>query len=118
MMTARTASLTSAEAYAIASEWGSYVSAGDPGACLYGFRKGDGRPVSGTHRAACIEYIDGTLLKWTMWEFATAQSPTARHAALKDWRSLILLRRYLLTAPEWVPTRQAVRRSMEHRVAA
>lgn len=50
--------LTKAKAFAIASEWGSYLHSSDPGACFYGFRAGDGRPVSEEHRAQCLAYLD------------------------------------------------------------
>lgn len=48
--------MTPAKAYDIASNWGSYMTAGDPGACFYGFRFGDGRPVSEAHRVDCLTY--------------------------------------------------------------
>lgn len=43
-------------AYLIASDYGSFLHAGDPGACFYGFRFNDGRPDSEQHRAKCIAY--------------------------------------------------------------
>lgn len=50
-------SLTPATAFAVASSYGSYVSAGDPGACMYAFRAGDGRPVSEAHRTQVLDYL-------------------------------------------------------------
>lgn len=49
-------------AYAIASQWGSYLSVGDVGACFYGFHFDDGRPVSEAHRKACESYTARLLL--------------------------------------------------------
>lgn len=49
--------ITKERAYGIASQWGSLISAGDPGACLYAFHFNDGRPVSDTHRLACLKYL-------------------------------------------------------------
>jgi hypothetical protein len=48
--------ITQKRAYAIASSWGSYLSNSDPGACFYGFRADDGRPVSEAHRVQCLTY--------------------------------------------------------------
>ena len=48
---------TPAEAYAIASQWGSLVRSGDPGAVFYSFPFEDARPQSPDHRLA--------LLRWT-----------------------------------------------------
>ena len=53
--------LTPQDAWAIAAGWGSYARNGDPGACLYSFHAGDGRPVSEEHRAACLAYVDDLL---------------------------------------------------------
>lgn len=49
-------------AYEVASNWGSYLYAGDPGACFYGFRFNDGRPATEHHRALCITHLDKDLL--------------------------------------------------------
>lgn len=48
-------------AYEIASQWGSYISSGDPGACFYGFKVADGRPQNQEHRHDCLNYIDNLL---------------------------------------------------------
>lgn len=54
--------LASSAAYSIASQWGSFITAGDPGACFYGFQFGDARPQSEKHRDQCITYIDRELM--------------------------------------------------------
>lgn len=54
--------MTPAKAYDVASQWGSFMSTGDPGGCLYGFHLGDGRPVNEAHRKACLDYLDTDLL--------------------------------------------------------
>lgn len=43
-------------AFDLASSWGSYMHAGDPGACFYGFALNDGRPASPLHRSLCLNY--------------------------------------------------------------
>ncbi len=60
--------MTPARAYEIASPWGSYIHATDPGACLYGFRFNDGRPANERHRRACIAYVKdmATKLEWRL----------------------------------------------------
>lgn len=44
------------KAYEVASQWGSYMHAGDPGAAFYGFHPNDGRPQDERHRGACLAY--------------------------------------------------------------
>jgi len=46
------------DAWLYAASWGSYMRAGDPGACMYGF---DARfhLKSEAHRAACLDHIAG-----------------------------------------------------------
>ena len=41
-----------------AADWGSYMSDGDPGACMYGFSE-DGKVQSEQHRSQCIAWLDG-----------------------------------------------------------
>lgn len=53
--------MTPEYAYKIASQWGSFMSAGDPGACFYSFHSNDGRPVDETHRMACLRYTFALL---------------------------------------------------------
>ena len=48
--------ISPATAYTIASQWGSFVRTGDPGAIFYTFPPGDARPVDEAHRADCIVY--------------------------------------------------------------
>ena len=54
--------LTPRAAYAIASDWGSFQRAGDPGAVFYTFRPNDARPDSERHRRQCLDYL-ASLLK-------------------------------------------------------
>lgn len=49
--------ITKERAFALASQWGSFIAAGDPGACMYGFYANDGRPVSERHRMECLRYL-------------------------------------------------------------
>ena len=51
--------MTETEAIAYAAEWGSYMCAGDPGACMYGFSPETGLKVqSEQHRTACLDWIE------------------------------------------------------------
>jgi hypothetical protein len=50
--------MTGREFWERAAQWGSYMRAGDPGACLYGFDE-RGYVQSEDHRQACIRYLDG-----------------------------------------------------------
>jgi hypothetical protein len=87
-MTAR--ALTPAAAYAIASCWGSYLHSADPGACLYGFRAGDGRPASEPHRAQCLRYVTDLINR--------VETKAAK-------RELVALERWFLSAPLWSEAR-------------
>jgi len=49
------------EAWLYAASWGSYMTNGDPGACMYGFSE-DCRPQSERHRADCLAWIDTECL--------------------------------------------------------
>lgn len=51
-----TIKFTPAEAWEYASQWGSYMKAGDPGACMYGFNE-DCRPQSEEHRQEVIDWM-------------------------------------------------------------
>lgn len=53
--------LSPSEAFEIASQWGSYISNGDPGAIFYSFPLNDARPQGDDHRAACLAYTDDLL---------------------------------------------------------
>jgi len=44
-------------AWLYAAEWGSYMTGGDPGACMYGFSE-DFRVQSEEHRQNCLNWID------------------------------------------------------------
>lgn len=54
--------LTPRQAYDLASSWGSFVRAGDPGAVFYSFRPGDARPNDEGHRRQCLIYV-GDLIR-------------------------------------------------------
>lgn len=53
----RVANLSPRELWLTAAEWGSYMTGGDPGACMYGFTE-SGTVQSEEHRAACLDWID------------------------------------------------------------
>lgn len=44
------------EVQGFAATWGSYMTGGDPGACMYGFDE-TGYPQNETHKADCIAYM-------------------------------------------------------------
>lgn len=48
--------MDSYEAWEYAAQWGSYMRAGDPGACMYGFDE-KFRVQSEQHRADCLDHI-------------------------------------------------------------
>ena len=48
--------MTPTEFWLAAAEWGSYMTSGDPGACMYGFDE-HGRVQSEEHRQRCINWI-------------------------------------------------------------
>jgi len=45
------------EFWLAAADWGSYMTADDPGACMYGFDE-HSRVQSETHRQQCMDYIE------------------------------------------------------------
>jgi hypothetical protein len=49
------------KAYQLTTHWGSYMNSWDPGACMYGFGVGDGRPQSEAHRKQCLDYLQGMI---------------------------------------------------------
>lgn len=53
--------MTKEQAYALASQWGSYMNDSDPGACFYAFHTNDGRPQDEDHRAQCIAHTDACI---------------------------------------------------------
>jgi hypothetical protein len=50
------AGMTNKDAWLYAESWGSFMTSGDPGACLYGFSE-DFRVQSESHRADCLEQM-------------------------------------------------------------
>lgn len=96
--------LTPAAAYAIASQWGSYRTAGDPGACFYAFRKDDGRPASEEHRAQCIRYLDREC--WVAAQLGIENARAWRDAprlaaAESNMEALRQLKAWFRAAPLW-----------------
>lgn len=77
-------------AYSLASQFGSYQRAGDPGACFYAFHADDGRPVSEAHRRQLLEQI-AARLRW--------REGCAYRGASTERRNLRALRRYYSAAP-------------------
>lgn len=57
--------MTPKQAYDIASQWGSYVHDGDPGAVFYTFPGGDGRPQNEGHRKLLLAYCDSLITALT-----------------------------------------------------
>jgi hypothetical protein len=55
--------MTPHQAYVIASQWGSYINTGDPGACFYGFKFNDGRPKDELNRGLCLAYTQSLIAK-------------------------------------------------------
>lgn len=96
--------LTPSAAYAIASQWGSYVRAGDSGACFHAFRKDDARPVNKWHRAQCVRYLERECLVAAQLRLENAQAwrDVARIAsAERDLADLRHLKCWFRTAPLW-----------------
>lgn len=71
------------EAWLYAAEWGSFVTNGDPGACMYGFSE-NAQPQSEEHRARCLRWIDERCMP---------------HASAGERVKLRRLREYLADAP-------------------
>jgi hypothetical protein len=74
--------ITKERAYTLASQRGSFINAGDPGACMYAFHVGDGRPVTEAHRLQCLRWL------------RTRRADTA-----KDEREMFQLIRFMANAP-------------------
>lgn len=53
--------MTPKRAFKIATQHGSYVYNGDPGACFYAFHFDDGRPVSEAHRKMCVDRCEAMI---------------------------------------------------------
>lgn len=47
-------------AWGYAAQWGSYMTSGDPGACMYGFDESF-TVQSEEHRADCIAWMEGAM---------------------------------------------------------
>lgn len=75
--------MTPGNAWLLAAQWGSYMRAGDPGACMYGFDH-RGMVQTETHRKQCLDWIDNHCARW---------------AAPIDLKELSDLREYIAQAP-------------------
>ncbi|QPC87128.1 hypothetical protein GA830_10520 [Mesorhizobium sp. NBSH29] len=53
--------ISPAAAYAIASQWGSYMHATDPGFVFYTFPPNDARPIGADHRRQCLQHTADCL---------------------------------------------------------
>jgi hypothetical protein len=80
--------MTPKQAWLRAAEWGSYMCAGDPGACMYGFDE-RGAVQSEEHRQACLAYIDGEC----------RAAAAVNDDSAQDNRDLDELRAYIASAP-------------------
>ncbi|TIS37524.1 hypothetical protein [Mesorhizobium sp.] len=49
--------ITKERAFALASQWASFMHTTDPGQCLYAFYSNDGRPLSEAHRLECLRWL-------------------------------------------------------------
>jgi hypothetical protein len=82
--------MTPFDAWLFAASWGSYMTSGDPGACMYGFDE-TCRVQDETHREACLHWIDTECL------------PLVRNNKLEydedEEDKLLALRAYLMKAP-------------------
>lgn len=85
--------LTPEQAWLRAAEWGSFMHAGDPGACMYGFDE-RGCVQNEAHRQACLAYIDTECR-----EAADVNIRAREPGAENQHRELDELRAYLATAP-------------------
>ena len=81
--------ISPATAYEIASQWGSLIRNGDPGAVFYSFPVNDARPQDEAHRAALIAYTDDCLsgLREDREDYA------------EDFASLTALRAFFVASP-------------------
>ena len=99
--------ISARRAYEMLSETGSYVDARDPGAAFYSFRLNDGRPVSESHRAQSLAYLDGHVLprakaaedRARERHAAGETNVHALHACGETLKDLAALRRFLLSTP-------------------
>ena len=82
--------MTPYEAWGYAAQWGSYMTGGDPGACMYGFSE-DCLPQSDDHRQDCLNWIDRNCVP-----LVKAQP---EHFDEDELEKLASLRAYLADAP-------------------
>ena len=82
-------SLRPSQVAAVAASWGSYMSNGDPGVCMYSFGQ-DGLLNGEEHRKRCLEYIDRNCLPLVIGP--------SRGYTQADVEGLHALRRYIETA--------------------
>jgi hypothetical protein len=76
----------------VASQWGSFITNGDPGACMYGFSS-DGLVQNEDHRRACLAYIKEHCRKAADANVAAGDDPDSQHPELDA------LTAYLETCP-------------------
>lgn len=88
--------ISPAGAFLIASQWGSYMRNGDPGAVFYSFKLNDARPIDEDHRVACIAYTDDCLSKV---DPTGSDEDVADHAALSALRDFFVRSPYLDGTP-------------------
>lgn len=82
---------------AMAAQWGSFMRAGDPGACMYGF-KDDGKVQNEAHRKACLDYIDTECRP-------AADLNVAAGEGKNDHAELVALREWIANVPAIDPER-------------
>lgn len=80
--------MTPFEFWLAAAEWGSYMTSGDPGACMYGFDE-RGCVQSEQHRANCVDWIENHCRKYADFN----ENPNEGH------KQLNAMLEYLETAP-------------------
>lgn len=89
--------MTPKEFWLAVAGWGSYMSSGDPGACLYGFDE-RGAVASEEHRAVCIQHLDTTCR-----EIAKRNDAEQDALVSPDEKEIDGLIAYLRTAPNLNP---------------
>lgn len=87
------AMISASAAAMIASQWGSYMTAGDPGAVFYSLMANDARPEDADHRAALIAYTDDLLANFP------AAADDMSDEELADFAALTALRDFFVRAP-------------------
>lgn len=84
--------LTPNQFWQLAATWGSFMTSGDPGACMYGFDE-RGTVQSEAHRQACIDYIETECRK------AAAVNIAAGDNEAEQLGEIEAMLAYLRTAP-------------------